>query len=273
MRTSCVGGARNPRRIFEMARLSQHFLTDAGALDDIVRAAGVARGDAVLEIGPGRGALTQPLLAAGARVTAVEIDAAFATALPGLLKTPEHLSVINEDFLRFDLASLGPGPWRVVGNLPYAVGTPILQKLLPWDRWTSAALMFQKEVARRVVSDVGGADYGLLSLSVKIRADAEVAFELPPEAFRPRPKVDSAVVVLRRLSAPRVPPEDEKSFWRLARAAFQHRRKMATGTLAAVLGRPRAEVEAAAASVGIPTRARPEEIPFEAWAALARSLR
>lgn len=256
-----------------MARLGQHFLTDQGALDDIVRAAGVRPGDLVLEIGPGRGALTKPLLAAGARVTAVEVDDPFAAALPGIVKFPERLTVINEDFLRLDLSALAPGPWLVVGNLPYAVGTPILQKVLLWDRWTTATLMFQKEVALRVAAGAGGPDYGLLGLSVRLRADAEVALELPPSAFRPRPKVDSAVVHLRRLAAPRVPPERERMFWRLAKAAFGQRRKMAAGVLAHALSRPRAEVEDALAAAGVPADARPEQIPFEAWAALATRLK
>jgi len=255
-----------------MAKLGQHFLTDQGALDDIVRAAGVRPGDAVLEIGPGRGALTKPLLAAGAKVVAVEADDAFAAALPGLLKTPERLTVVGEDFLRFDLATLGPGPWLVVGNLPYAVGTPILQKVLLWDRWTTATLMFQKEVGLRLVSETGGPDYGLLSLSVKIRADAELALELAPASFRPRPKVDSAVVLFRRLETPRVPPANEKKFWLLAKTAFGQRRKMAASVLSKALRRPRAEVEAAFASAGVAADARPEHIPFEAWAALAARL-
>jgi 16S rRNA (adenine1518-N6/adenine1519-N6)-dimethyltransferase len=255
-----------------MAKLGQHFLTDQGALEDIVRASGVAKGDLTLEIGPGRGALTKPLLAAGAIVTAVEADDAFAAALPGALKSP-NLTVVSEDFLRFDLASLGKGPWIVVGNLPYAVGTPILQKILLWDGWTTATLMFQKEVALRLVAGTGGPDYGLLGLSVHLRADAELALELPPSSFRPRPQVDSAVVSLRRLEAPRVPAEDEKSFWRLAKTAFGQRRKMAASVLGKALVRPRAEIEAAFAAAGVAPSARPEEIPFAAWAALARALK
>lgn len=255
------------------AKLSQHFLTDQGAIQDIVAASGIRPGDAVLEIGPGRGALTGPLLSAGARVTAVEMDDAFAAALPGRVQAAERLAVVNEDFLLLDLAALGPAPWIVVGNLPYAVGTPILRKLLLWDAWTTAALMFQKEVALRAASGAGGADYGLLSLAVALRADAEVVLELPPEAFRPRPKVDSAVILLRRLPAPRVPAGDERAFWRLAKAAFAQRRKMAAGVIARALGRPRTEVEAAFAAAGVPADARPEKIGLPAWAALAKTLR
>jgi len=254
-----------------MARLGQHFLTDQGALDDIVRASGAGEGDLVLEIGPGRGALTKPLLAAGARVTAIEADGVFAAALPGALRSPD-LTVVHEDFLRFDLSSLAKGPWTVVGNLPYAVGTPILQKILLWDGWTTATLMFQKEVALRLVAGTGGPDYGLLGMSVRIRADAELALELPPSAFRPRPRVDSAVVLLRRLETPRVAPEDEKMFWRVAKTAFGQRRKMAASVLSKGLQIPRPEVVAAFAAAGVGPSVRPEEIPFEAWAALARSL-
>ena len=256
------------------AKLGQHFLKDPAALDAIVAAAGVAAGDAVLEIGPGKGALTKPLLDAGARVTAVELDDALAAALPARAGAgAARLTVLNEDFLRLDLAVLGPGPWRVAGNLPYAVATPILQKLLLWDGWTTAALMFQKEVALRIAAATGGADYGLLALSVRARADADVAFELPPGAFAPRPKVDSAVVALKRLARPRLAAEDERLFWRLAKAAFGQRRKMAAGVLAHALNRPRPEVEAAFAAAGVAAAARPEEIPFDAWAALVRGLR
>lgn len=253
------------------AKLGQHFLTDRAALDAIVSAAGVRPGDAVLEIGPGRGALTGPLIEAGARVTAVETDDALAASLPLVVKSP-NLRVIAEDFLRVDLAALGAGPYLVVANLPYAVATPILQKILAWDGWTRAALMFQKEVALRAVAEPGGPDYGLLALSTRLRADADIVLELPPEAFRPRPKVDSAVVLFRRLETPRVAPADEAALWRVAKAAFGQRRKKAAGSIAGTLGVPRAEVEAAFAAAGIPADARPERIPFDAWAALARSL-
>ena len=256
------------------AKLGQHFLKDPAALEAIVVACGAGPGVPVLEIGPGAGALTRPLLAAGARVTAVELDDELAAALPARVGAlAAGLTVLNEDFLRVDLTGLGPGPWRAAGNLPYAVATPILQKLLPWEGWTTAALMFQKEVALRVAAKHGGADYGLLALSVRMRAEAELVLELPPSAFSPRPKVDSAVVVLRRRPACLIAPEDEPNFWRLARTAFGQRRKMAAGTIARALGLPRARVDEALAEAGARADARPEEIAFESWAALARLLR
>jgi 16S rRNA (adenine1518-N6/adenine1519-N6)-dimethyltransferase len=256
------------------ARLSQHFLRDESARDGVAGLANAGPGDKILEIGPGRGALTGRLLATGAKVVAIELDEIIAGKLPGMVgpEAAANLKTINEDFLRYDLAELGPGPWIVVGNLPYAVGTPILQRLLDWDGWTRAVLMFQLEVGERIVAKLGGADYGLLSLSVLARADAEMAFEVPRTAFMPIPNVDSAVVVLTRVSPPRLPAAEEKAFWRLAKIAFSQRRKMAGGVLAKSLGVPRSEVDAAFKAAGLDVSARPEEIPFDAWRSLARDL-
>jgi 16S rRNA (adenine1518-N6/adenine1519-N6)-dimethyltransferase len=242
------------------AKLGQHFLKDEKAIAAIVSACGTGN---VLEIGPGRGAITLPLLKAGATVTAIEKDDALAERLS------DRLTIINEDFLR---AELPAGKWKVVGNLPYAVATPILQKLLLWDGWDEAILMFQKEVAERVCAPVGGADYGLLRLSVLLRAQAELLFTLPPGAFAPPPKVESAVVRLRRLPKPVLGAEEERAFWRPVKAAFQQRRKVAAKTIAGVLGIGKERVEAELEKLGLRKDARPETIPFEAWLALGRAL-
>jgi 16S rRNA (adenine1518-N6/adenine1519-N6)-dimethyltransferase len=224
------------------ARLGQHFLVDDAAAETIVAAA-LPFGKA-LEIGPGRGVLTEKLLRAGAELTVVELDERLAAKLsaggaPGL-------RVVTGDFLRFDLAELGAGPFTVVANLPYAVGTPILQKLLLWDGWDRAVLMFQKEVADRVVSEAG-----LLRLSVWLRAEAERILDVPRTSFRPSPKVDSAVVRLARLPAPKLDAEGEKRLFATAKKAFSQRRKMLSNTL----GRPG-------------DSRRPEELSPEDWTRL-----
>lgn len=247
------------------AKLGQHFLKDEKAVAAIVSACVASPGQRVLEIGPGRGALTLPLLKAGATVTAVEKDDVLAERLS------DRLTIVNDDFLRVDLASLGAG-WRVVGNLPYAVATPILQKLLSWPGWDEAVLMFQKEVAERVCAPVGTADFGLLRLSVLLRAEAELLFTLPPSAFAPPPKVDSAVVRVRRLAEPVLDGRAERAFWRPVKAAFQQRRKVAAKTIAGVLGRDKKEVEDLLEGLGLRRDARPEQIPFEAWLELGRAL-
>lgn len=256
------------------ARLSQHFLRDEGSRDAVAGLANAGPGDKILEIGPGRGALTGRLLATGATVTAVELDEIIAGKLAGMVgpEAAKNLKTINEDFLRYDLRELGAGPFIVVGNLPYAVGTPILQRLLDWDGWERAVLMFQLEVAERIVARLGGADYGLLSLSVLARADAELALEVPKSHFMPIPNVESGVVVLTRQKNPRLPKAEEKAFWRIAKIAFSQRRKMAAGVISKGLGVPRADVDAAFKAAGLDVAVRPEEIPFDAWRALARAL-
>src|SRR5206468_1400311 len=169
------------------ARLSQHFLADESARDAVVAALGAARGEKVLEIGPGRGVLTGPLVDTGAAVTAVELDDRLYRSLDEKLG-PRGLRVVHADFLQVDLERLGDGPFAVIANLPYAVGSPILQRLLPWAGWTRAVLMFQKEVALRLCAQPGTADYGLLTLSTQLWARPEYLLDVGPASFRPPPK-------------------------------------------------------------------------------------
>ncbi|HVE11891.1 MAG TPA: 16S rRNA (adenine(1518)-N(6)/adenine(1519)-N(6))-dimethyltransferase RsmA [Elusimicrobiota bacterium] len=251
------------------ARLDQHFLVSEDAAQRIVEAAGAA--PRYLEIGPGRGILTGRLLQR-APVTAVELDGRLAAALPDRFPGAP-LEILNEDFLQVDLARL-PSPCVVVSNLPYSVGTPILQRLLDWPAWETAVLMFQKEVALRCLAEAGDKKYGLLSVSVALKAEAELVCEVPRGAFDPPPEVESAVVRLRRLPKPRLPEGlIEEEFFRVVRAAFSQRRKMAAKAIAAALQVERARVEKAFAETGIEPSARAETIPLEAFLALCLALR
>jgi 16S rRNA (adenine1518-N6/adenine1519-N6)-dimethyltransferase len=254
------------------ARLDQHYLVDEGVRDAVVAAAELGPQDQVLEIGPGRGILTRELISRARRVVAVELDELLAAYLGPSLHMPANLSVVQSDFLEFDLKQLGSGPWKVAANLPYAVATPILQRILAWPAWTQAVLMFQKEVAERLIAAPGGGDYGLLTLSVRIFAEAEPVVDAPPDAFRPRPKVDSAVVRLRRRPEPLIPADSQAGFFKVARAAFGQRRKMALGLLSRAFGLERNAVAEAFSACGVPASARAENITFEAFAALARRL-
>jgi 16S rRNA (adenine1518-N6/adenine1519-N6)-dimethyltransferase len=250
------------------ARLGQHFLIDPAARDAIVSSSGAAPGVEVLEIGPGKGFLTEALLEAGAKLTAVEMD----DRLAEKWRTDERLRFFHADFLKLKLDALGEGPFKIAANLPYSVAAPILQKILPWPRWTAAVLMFQKEVADRVAAAPGGPDYGLLSLSTAIHAEAHVLFDVPRESFAPRPKVVSSVVALKRREAPLVAPEKQETFFRVARAAFSQRRKMAANPLAQILGLPRSTVAAALERCGVGASARAENIPLEAYMRLPEEL-
>lgn len=254
-------------------QLGQNFLLDLNLTAKIARQAGDLSACDVLEIGPGPGGLTRGLLAQGARrVVAIEKDA---RALPALAEIaaayPERLTVLSGDALALDpLPHLTP-PIRICANLPYNVGTELLIRWLTppaWPPfWQSLTLMFQKEVAERIVAQPGGKAYGRLALLAQWRTEARIAMTLPPEAFVPAPKVYSAVVHLTALPAPRY-PADAAVLSRVTAAAFNQRRKM----LRAALRGLHPQIEALLEHVGIPPTARAEEIDLERFCALARAL-
>ncbi|PRD38848.1 UNVERIFIED_CONTAM: rsmA [Trichonephila clavipes] len=254
-------------------QLGQNFLLDLNLTAKIARQAGDLSGCDVLEVGPGPGGLTRGLLAEGARrVLAVEKDARCLPALAEIQAAyPGKLDVINGDALEVDvLAHLTP-PIRVVANLPYNVGTELLIRWLTpanWPPfWESLTLMFQKEVAERIVAKPKGDHYGRLALLAQWRCEAKIVLHLPPEAFTPAPKVHSAVVHLTRLPGPRF-PADEKILSRITAMAFNQRRKMLRSSLKG-LG---PDIEARLESAGIAPTARAEEISLEGFCALAREM-
>ncbi len=254
------------------ARLDQHYLVSETIRDSIIAAARLRDRDAVIEIGPGRGILTGELITRAADLTAIEMDDRLAKGLEEKYGDSPGFTLLHSDFLKVDLSSLGRGPYKIVANLPYAVATPILQRLLDWSGWTVAVLMFQKEVAERIVAVPGSRDYGVLTLSVNLKASAERLFDAAPDDFRPRPKVESSVVRFTRLPEARLGAVEEKAFFRVVKAAFGQRRKMAAKLIAKNLGLPREKVSAALESMGVSPRCRAEEIPFEVFLKLSQSL-
>ena len=254
-------------------QLGQNFLLDLNLTARIARAAGDLVGSDVLEVGPGPGGLTRGLLAEGARrVLAVEKDARCLPALADIAAAyPGRLEVMQGDALALDpLAHLTP-PIRVVANLPYNVGTELLVRWLTppdWPPvWQTLTLMFQKEVAQRIVAQPGAAAYGRLAVLAQWRCDARIALTLPPEAFTPPPKVHSAVVHLTALPAPRW-PADPAVLSRVVAAGFNQRRKMLRAALKGVA--PGIEDHLRAA--GIAPTDRAETVSIESFCALARSL-
>jgi 16S rRNA (adenine1518-N6/adenine1519-N6)-dimethyltransferase len=254
-------------------QLGQNFLLDLNLTAKIARGAGDLSGFDVLEVGPGPGGLTRGLLAEGARrVVAVEKDA---RALPALAEIaaayPGRLEVLHGDALDLDLSAHLSPPVKIVANLPYNVGTELLIRWLTpavWPpMWSSLTLMFQKEVAERIVAKPRGEHYGRLALLAQYRCEAKVVMTLPPEAFTPAPKVHSAVVQLTALPAPRFPC-DFKVLQRITAMAFNQRRKMLRASLKGLTP----EVEAVLEGVGIPPTARAEEIGLEGFCALARAI-
>ena len=250
--------------------LGQNFLLDLNLTARIARAAGPLEGVTVVEVGPGPGGLTRALLAQGARVIAIERDARAVAALGDVAAHyPGQLEVIEGDALAFDPAPhLRGGPARVVANLPYNIATPLLIRWLsdePWPPWyDQLVLMFQREVAERIVAPPGSKTYGRLSVLAGWRMESRILFDIAPSAFVPPPKVTSSVVHLVPRAVP--PVCDRRMLERITEAAFGQRRKMLRQSLKSLGVEPIALLE----ETGIDPTARAEQIPVEGFVALAR---
>lgn len=254
--------------------LGQNFLLDLNLTAKIARLAGDLSACDVLEIGPGPGGLTRGLLAEGARrVLAIEKDTRCMPALAEIgAAYPGKLEVINGDALEVDpLAHLTP-PIRIAANLPYNVGTELLIRWLTpkeWPPfWSSLTLMFQKEVAQRIVAEPGSKAYGRLAILAQWRTDTQIVLHLPPEAFSPPPKVHSAVVHLTALPEPRF-PADPKTLEMVVAKAFNQRRKM----LRAALKGLAPDLEDRLLASGIKPTDRAETVTLEQFCALARNIK
>lgn len=253
--------------------LGQNFLLDLNLTAKIARCAGDIVSSDVLEVGPGPGGLTRGLLAEGARrVVAVEKDQRCLPALREIAEAyPERLEVIEGDALDLDLSQHLSPPIRIAANLPYNIGTELLTRWLSpaqWPPfWQSMTLMFQREVAERIVARPGSKAYGRLAILSQWRSDASIVMDLPPQAFTPPPKVRSAVVHIAALDQPRF-PADARILSMVTKAAFGQRRKMLRASLKGLAP----DIEDRLRAVGIAPTNRAEQISIEAFCALARNL-
>ena len=251
--------------------LGQNFLLDLNLTSKIARQAGDLTQSDVLEIGPGPGGLTRGLLAEGARrVIAIEKDRRCIAALEDIQKAyPDRLEILEGDALSINPLERLTGPVKVVANLPYNIGTELLIRWLTPKRWppfwTSLTLMFQKEVAERIVAPVASKAYGRLALLSQWRTDANIVMNLPPSAFTPPPKVSSAVVHLTALSAPRFEAEAAVLEKTVAKA-FNQRRKMLRSSLKGLTP----DLEEKLNAAGIAPTLRAEQVSLEQFCALAR---
>ncbi len=243
-------------------KLGQHFLVKAGILERIALAVCPAGEDLVIEIGPGRGALTDKLLQRAARVIAIEIDPLLVEHLRVKFAGETRLEIIHADVLATDLSQWGPAP--ISGNLPYYITSPILEKTIRLEV-PRAIFLIQKEVAERLVAKPGTREYGYLTLQTALYADTEILFEVKPGAFSPPPKVDSAVVRL-------VPHGrdygvgDRKAFLKFLSASFRQKRKMLRNNLSGIYGK---EIIDAWPEASL----RAEKIPLEQFAEMFRRLK
>jgi 16S rRNA (adenine1518-N6/adenine1519-N6)-dimethyltransferase len=256
-------------------RFGQNFLVDRRAVERLVEAFAPERGEAVLEIGPGTGALTLPLLERGVRLLAVEIDARLAADLRDRLG--DRAAIVRGDALALDLEELaervaGPGERvRLVGNLPYNVATAILRRVLATSRIRSAQVLVQDEVADRLVADPGSPAYGPLAILCALRGEARRLFRVGPAAFRPRPRVVSAAVRLDLAEGSPLPPEKVSVLEGLLHRGFAERRKTLVNNLARE-GRPREPLLALLEALGHPGAVRAEALPPADWLTLMEAL-
>jgi 16S rRNA (adenine1518-N6/adenine1519-N6)-dimethyltransferase len=269
---SPAGSRQRPRA---RKRFGQHFLEQAW-VDKLIAALDARRDETFLEIGPGRGALTKPLAPLVRELIAVEIDRDLAAALPG--EVPGNVRVVEGDFLEADLDDVlghAPRPVRVVGNLPYNVSSPILFKLLhaadDGRRFSDATLMLQKEVVDRIAARPGTGDYGTLAVQTALLADVERILVLPPGAFRPPPKVTSAVVRLR-FRPPTADVGDAAAFERLVRGVFLQRRKTLLNALKPVAATFGDTAAALLDRSGLDGSRRPEQLTVADFARLSKAV-
>ncbi len=252
-------------------RFGQHFL-DPSWVDRVVEAVQPLATDSFVEIGPGRGALTLALARRVGSILAVEIDRDLAPALAA--RVPQNVRVLEADFLRVPGEALlsGAGAVRVAGNLPYNISTPILFRVLALARHGAriidATVMLQREVADRLAADPGSGDWGVLSACQQLRAAVRPLLALPPEAFRPAPRVHSAVVRLT-YHPPDPPVRDAETFDALVRSIFLHRRKMLSNALADFAGLRGTDAAGALRAADIDGRRRPETLSLTELGRLA----
>lgn len=252
-------------------RLGQNFLIDPNIVRKIVALAEVSQETHALEIGPGRGILTEALCKAAGQVTAVEIDPRLHAYIAGRQAEFPNLTLVLGDALTYSFEEL-PAGTVVVANLPYYISTPLLFRLLEHrDRIPRMVLMLQNEVADRLVAKPGTADYGVLSVMAQYAADITKAFRVSAQCFRPRPEVGSAVVLLRTKERRELSPDEESKFGALVKAAFAHRRKTLVNSLKDE-GYDQVRIVGAIDHLNLPAAVRAEVLTLDQLIQLTRTI-
>ena len=261
-------------------KFGQNFLIDSHVMDKIIRAAGITKDDAVLEVGPGIGTMTQFLCENAGKVLAVEIDKALLPVLEYTLSDYDNVNVIQGDILKQDIWELSKKyndgkPFKVVANLPYYITTPIIMGFLENDSpISSITVMVQKEVADRMQAGPGSKTYGALSLAVQYYSKPYLAANVPQNCFMPRPNVASAVINLERYDTPIVDTDNVELMFDLIRASFQQRRKTLWNGIknSGNLNYEREEIEKTLIEMGLDVNVRGETLSLEQFAGLATKL-
>jgi 16S rRNA (adenine1518-N6/adenine1519-N6)-dimethyltransferase len=252
--------------------LGQHFLDDPRILDRIVDAVEPSTDETLIEIGPGRGSLTARLHGKVGRLILIEYDRALAEALRKRYADDASVTVVQADVLTVNLADVAGGPFKVVGNIPYYITTPILFQALEPPRPRSAVYLVQREVSQRLGASPGTSEYGALSVNAQALARIEVLFRVAPGSFHPPPKVESAVVRVTPLANPVIADDEQPQFRRLVQDAFGFRRKQMRRVVRELLDVDATAADTLLASAEIDPAVRPEVLSPDAFARLARAI-
>jgi 16S rRNA (adenine1518-N6/adenine1519-N6)-dimethyltransferase len=267
-------GAKSRRADFPPTRksLGQHFLTDRRILGRIADALHLRGDETVLEIGPGRGALTDILAERAGRLIAIEYDRALAAMLRERYARRSNVLVAEADVLEVSLGELAAGPYVLVGNVPYYITTPILFHALVPPRAERAVYLVQREVAQRLSAHPGSKEYGALTVNVAAVARAETLFGVPAGAFAPPPKVESAVVRITPRAEPLISPDEERPFRTLVQGAFGMRRKQMRRVVRSLFALDAERADELLAAAGIEPSDRPEVLSVQQFVALLRGV-
>jgi 16S rRNA (adenine1518-N6/adenine1519-N6)-dimethyltransferase len=263
---------RAPRLPPPRKRLGQHFLTDSRALDKIADALEITKSDTVIEIGPGRGALTDRLAARAGRLITIEVDRLLVPILRARYAAQPHVSVIESDVLELTLGDVAGGAYLLAGNVPYYITTPIIFHALVRPRPARAVFLVQKEVADRATAAPGSKEYGALSVNLQALATCTVRGTVKPTAFNPPPSVDSSILHLVPRSDPVIGADDEAAFRKLVIASFGLRRKQLRRVVRTVRGLSAEEADVAISAAGLDPEARPETLSAQQFARLLHAL-
>ena len=263
---------RSPRLPPARKRLGQHFLTDARTLDRIADVLEITATDTVVEIGPGRGALTDRLAARAGKLITIEIDKLLVPVLRARYAAQPHVSVIESDVLDLSLGEVAGGPFLLAGNVPYYITTPIIFHAMTRPRPLRAVFLVQREVGERAVAAPGSKEYGALSVNLQALATVTIRGTVKPTAFNPPPTVDSSILHLVPRTDPVIAEHEEDAFRKLVIAAFGLRRKQLRRVVRTVRGLTAEQADVALSAASLDPEARPETLSPAQFAALLHAL-
>lgn len=263
---------RQPRLPPPRKRLGQHFLTDTRTLDKIADALDITKSDTVIEIGPGRGALTDRLAARAGKLITIEVDKLLIPILRARYASQSHVSVVESDVLELALGEVAGGAYLLAGNVPYYITTPIIFHAMTRPRPERAVFLVQKEVADRAVAAPGSKEYGALSVNLQALATVTPRGTVKPNAFNPPPTVDSSILHIVPRADPVIDASDEAAFRKLVIASFGLRRKQLRRVVRTVRGLGAEEADIAIGAAGLDPEARPETLSAAQFASLLHAL-